>query len=69
MAKPKDADTHESFKDSGVAIGQVGDDELDIFPLSELPARIAARDLEEKAWDTAMAEDLDDVSDLDDEVG
>lgn len=62
---PKD-DTHESFKDSGKAIGQKADGTLDIFDLSELPARIAERDRQEAAWAAAMAGD---GADDDDEEG
>lgn len=54
--KPKgDGFTHESFKDDGKAIGQVGD-KLDIFPLSELAARVKARDEQDAAIDYAMAQ-------------
>lgn len=63
MANPKkpmiEPDEHESFKDMSHPIGGKDDGTLDIFPLSELAARIEQRDREEAAWDAAMAEDVD----------
>lgn len=52
MDDPKDE--HESFKDSGVGIGANAEGQVEVFPLSELPARIAARNEQERAWDDAM---------------
>lgn len=59
-----------SLKDDGFPIGGKAGGGLDIFPLSELAARIAERDHQEAVIAGAIAqsegEDLDDISDLED---
>lgn len=69
MSEPKKT----SLTDTSFGIGQMADGSIDTFPLSELPARTAARDREEEATDYAIAQsqlgfpgDDDDLSDLDD---
>lgn len=77
MAEP-DKDTHESFLDTRYGIGQNADGTFNVFPASELAAKTAERDRDEAAIEYAIEqseagfppeieEDLDDVSDLDDE--
>lgn len=54
--KPKTDDgfEHDSFKDDGMAIGQRGKDDLDIFPMSELKKRLQERDDHDAAVAFAM---------------
>lgn len=62
-----DDDEHESFKDSGVGIGEAKG-KLDTFPASELNARIEERDREEAAMQSAIDDDGDQVDQDDDDV-
>lgn len=68
MADPKEP--HNSFEDLSVAIGQNADGTFNVFPASELPARVAKRDSDEAATTYAIeaseAGDSEDISDLDD---
>lgn len=69
MGKAPKKFVNNSLKDDGLAIGQLGDD-IDIFPQSELKARIAKVLEQDAIIEGAIAqsegEDLDDISDLDD---
>lgn len=58
---------NESLKDDGFGIGMNDKRELNSFPLSELPAKLAERQRQEQEINDAIAlseEDLDDISDL-----
>lgn len=55
---PKKDDTPlRSHKEDPWGVGQLDDGKIDIFPESELAARLAQRDADEKAFDALFAED------------
>lgn len=69
--KKLDPDHHGSFEDVSFGIGQKADGTIDVFPASELAARIAARDADEAATTYAIEDaelqddDVGDLGDLD----
>ena len=64
-------DHHGSFEDVSFGIGQKADGTIDVFPASELAARIAERDSTEDATTYAIEDaelqddDVGDIGDLD----
>ena len=65
MAGPKEPSSLNAEDDVG--IGMLADGKLNIVPPGELAARIAARNAEEAVEDGDPEEDLEDISDLDEE--
>lgn len=52
--RKQQSDDFRATLNGGPGMGQMADGSFDIFPASELPQRIAERDSEEAAWQSAM---------------